>query len=396
MEQEGNRIIFLNQMAGPLFRELAEDLAKVWPQSTLYTGHPDTICRNGGACLHIEISPAYNQRNYLSRFVSWFKYFFNTLWFVWSRSRSSILFIVSNPPFLGLSGLLFKWIRGQQYVLLVYDIYPDLLIALGKLRKGIISRCWDFFNRLVYENASLVITIDEDMGRRLEENFDFSKKEDKKVVCIPSWADIDFIRPVEKERNPFAAKYHLLKKTILLYSGNMGHTHDIETILEVARSLIKENGIHFLFIGKGAKWSLVEKTIEEFQLNNITLLPFQPEEILPLSMASGDIGIIAYQNGTQGCMAPSKAYYYMSAGLPLLVISNCETGLTKMAQENKCGVWVKNGDVKGMAKAIMDFRANPRILEEYKIAARKTAEQFYSRKNTNLFIDALRAIGGIR
>jgi hypothetical protein len=44
MEQERNRIIFLNQMAGPLFRELAEDLAKVWPQSTLYTGHPDTIC----------------------------------------------------------------------------------------------------------------------------------------------------------------------------------------------------------------------------------------------------------------------------------------------------------------------------------------------------------------
>lgn len=393
MEQERNRIIFLNQMAGPLFRELAEDLAKVWPQSTLYTGHPDTICRDGGACLHIKTGPAYNRRNYLSRFVSWVHYFFKALGFVWSRPKNSILFIVSNPPFLGLAGLFFKWIRGQRYVVLVYDIYPDLLIALGRLRKGIISRCWDFFNRLVYENASLVMTIDEDMGRRLEEKFDVLKTDGAKVVSIPPWADIEFIRPVEKEQNPFAAKYHLLNKTILLYSGNMGHTHDIETILEAARNLIEEEGIHFLFIGEGAKWSLVEKTIEEFNLNNITLLPFQPEEVLPLSMASGDIGVVAYQDGTQGCMSPSKACYYMAAGLPLLVISDCETDLTRLVEEKGCGIWVKNGDIDGMVRAVRKFHKNHEFLVQYKKTARKNAEQFYSRKNTELFVDALKTIG---
>jgi glycosyltransferase involved in cell wall biosynthesis len=388
-----DRIIFLNQMAGPLFRELAEDLAKVWPRSTLYTGHPDTICRDEGACLHIKTAPAYNRRNYFSRFVSWVHYFFKALGFVWSRPKNSILFIVSNPPFLGLAGLFFKWIRGQRYVVLVYDIYPDLLVALGRLRKGIISRCWDFFNRLVYENASLVMTIDEDMGRRLEEKFDVLKTDGKKIVCIPSWADIEFIRPVEKEQNPFATKYHLLNKTILLYSGNMGHTHDIETILEAARNLIKEEEIHFLFIGEGAKWSLVEKTIEEFHLDNITLLPFQPEEVLPLSMASGDIGIVAYQDGTQGCMSPSKACYYMAAGLPLLVISDCETDLTRLVEEKGCGIWVKTGNVSGMALAVKELSENPVLLAEYKKAARKTVEQFYSRKNTELFVNALKTIG---
>jgi glycosyltransferase involved in cell wall biosynthesis len=278
-------------------------------------------------------------------------------------------------------------------VVLVYDIYPDFLVALGRLRKGIISRCWDFFNRLVYENASLVMTIDGDMGRRLEEKIDVLKTDGAKVVSIPPWADIEFIRPVEKEQNPFAVKYHLLNKTILLYSGNMGHTHDIETILEAAKNLIEEEGIHFLFIGEGAKWSLVEKTIEEFHLDNITLLPFQPEEVLPLSMASGDIGVVAYQDGTQGCMSPSKACYYMAAGLPILVISDCETALTRLVEEKGCGIWVKNGDVSGMALAVKELSENPVLLAEYKKAARKTAEQFYSRKNSELFVDVLKAIG---
>jgi glycosyltransferase involved in cell wall biosynthesis len=390
MGKKGNRIIFLNQMAGPLFRELAEDLSKVWSQSVLFTGHPDTIHHSRESCLRIEPAPGYDRSSYFSRFKSWVQYFFKALWFVWKQSKDSTLFIVSNPPFLGLAGLFFKCFRRQRYVMLVYDIYPDLLIALERLKKGVVSKCWDFFNRIIYENASQVITIDRDMGRRLEKKFDVFKTDGKKIVCIPPWADIEIIKPLDKKQNRFAAKYDLLDKTTVLYSGNMGHSHDIETILDTAKKLRREAGIHFLFIGEGAKWALVKKTIEGFHLNNITLLPFQPEEVLPLSMASGDIGIIAYQDGTQGCMSPSKACYYMAAGLPLLVISDCETDLTRLIKEKSCGIWVKNGDIEGMAKAVKELSENPVLLARYKKAARKIAEQFYSRKNTKLFVDALR------
>lgn len=387
------RIIFLNQAAGPLFRELAEDLAKVWPQSILLTGNPDTIRCDVDPCLHIEPAPGYDRNSYFSRFMSWVKYFFKALWFAWKQPKDSILFIVSNPPFLGLVGLFFKYVRRQRYVVLVYDIYPDMLIVLGRLKRGVVSRCWDYFNRLVYENAAQVITIAHDMSMRLETKFDETKSDDRKIVCISPWADIEVIKPVEKIRNWFVEKHNLLDKTTILYSGNMGHSHDIETILNAAKKLKKERGIHFLFIGDGAKLALVEKTIEEFQLKNITLLPFQPEEVLPLSMASGDIGIVSYQYSTQGCMLPSKACYYMAAGLPLLVISDCETDLTRLVEEKGCGIWVKNGDVTGMTLAVKELSENPVLLAEYKKAARKTAEQFYSRKNSELFVDVLKAIG---
>lgn len=277
--------------------------------------------------------------------------------------------------------------------MLVYDIYPDILIALGRLKRGLFSKCWDFINRLVYENANLVITIDNDMVQRLKKKFDVLKTDCQKVICIPTWADIDIIRPINKEQNWFAKKYGLLDKTTILYSGNMGHSHDIETILEAAKKLREENGIHFLFIGEGAKRPLVEKTIEEYQLKNITLLPFQPEEVLPMSITSGDIGVITYEDGTQGCMSPSKAYYYMAAGLPLLVISNCETDLTKLVEEKGCGIWMKKGDTVDMSEIIKKLDENPVLLDRYKKSARKAAVQFYSRKNSKLFVDALKSTG---
>ena len=134
LNREKYKIIFLNQAAGPLFRELAEDVAKIWPQSVLFTGNPDTVHRSRESCLHIEPAPGYDRSSYFSRFRSWVKYFFKVLWFVWKQPKNATLFIVSNPPFLGLVGLFFKRVRMQRYVMLVYDIYPDMLIGLGRLK----------------------------------------------------------------------------------------------------------------------------------------------------------------------------------------------------------------------------------------------------------------------
>lgn len=54
---------------------------------------------------------------------------------------------------------------------------------------------------------------------------------------------------------------------------------------------------------------------------------------------------------------------------------------------------MKNGDIAGMAMAVKELSEKPVLLAGYKKAARKTAEQFYSRKNSRLFVDALKAIG---
>ncbi len=395
MNKQKSKIIFLNQMAGPMFRELAEDVSKEWAPSTLFTGHPDTVkfsSNSNNTTLVIQKSPEYNRKSNLSRLVSWMRYFIAAFNVVRREQKESLIFIVSNPPFLGLLGLFFKIVRNQKYVILVYDIYPDLLVSLGKIRNGFVASMWNCFNRVVYQNSTIVFTIGQDMADRLNSKFDVKRTCAGKVISIPCWADLDIIKPIPKDKNWFAGKYGHPGKTTVLYSGNMGNTHDIESILEVAKELSGVPGIHFLFIGEGAKWVLVENTIKENNLQNITLLPFQPEDILPYSLTTGDIGIVAYQPGTEGCMVPSKTYYYMAAGLAILVTSSKKNTLSETVDQFDCGISVRSGDISGMANAILDVHNNPTLLDSYKKIARCAAETLYSRKNTEEFERAIKSV----
>jgi glycosyltransferase involved in cell wall biosynthesis len=383
------KIVLLNQAVGPLFLELAEDLAKVWSPSLLYTGHLHTHVLTGNDRLVIKAAPEYDRRSNLKRLVSWSCYFFSAIWVVAWQSHRALLFIVSNPPFLGLLGFFYKLVRGQKYVILVYDIYPDLLLGLGTIRRGFLSRTWEFLNHIVLENAEIVFTIGKDMANLLDEKYDLKKTKAQRAVVVPNWADVTSIRPIAKADNWFAIQHGQLGKTTVLYSGNMGNSHDIESILEVASELRENDLVHFLFIGEGAKRSLVERMMTGKNLRNITLLPFQSEEILPFSIPTGDIGIVAYQPGTGHCSVPSKAYYYMAAGVVPLVVSDMETDLGKMVIDRRCGVVVLNRDIEAMKQAILTLSADTELLQQYKKAARETAEEYFSRNNTAQYVETI-------
>lgn len=389
-ENTGNKIVLLNQVAGPLFRELAEDLARVWSPSLLYTGHPHTVISTENGSPVIKVGPEYDRQSNLRRLFSWLYYFFSAVWVTARQPRNALLFIVSNPPFLGLIGFFYKLIRGQKYVVLVYDIYPDLLLGIGIIRRGFISRTWEFLNHIVLENADLVFTIGKDMASLLDEKYDLGKTKAQRAVVVPNWADVASIKPIAKADNWFAIKHGQLGKTTVLYSGNMGNSHDIESILEVASELREYNLVHFLFIGEGAKRSLVERMKAGKNLRNITLLPFQSKEVLPFSIPTGDIGVVSYQPGTESCIVPSKAYYYMAAGLVPLVISDRETDLGKMVIDRRCGVVVPNRDIEAMKQAILTLSADTELLQQYKKIARKTAEEYFSRNNTARYVETIR------
>ena len=71
------KIIFINQMAGPLFRELAEDISMHWPVGELLTGHPDTLEKEQKEFMRIVPAPMYDRSGgYMLRLWSWFKYLF--------------------------------------------------------------------------------------------------------------------------------------------------------------------------------------------------------------------------------------------------------------------------------------------------------------------------------
>ncbi len=389
------RIIFLNQMAGPLFRELAQDISDRCPPCILFTGHPDTIKKDSQiGSLYIEAGPKYRRKSNLSRLLSGLHFIFSTLLRCWRLPKSSLLFLMSEPLCFGIIGYLFKRLRGQHYVVLVYDIYPDTLVQFGTLKEsGLVARLWRRMNRLAWENADIVFTIGDKMAENLERKFDVTKTVAGKVISIYNWANTEWIKPVPKADNEFAKKYNQVGKLTVMYSGNLGNTHDIETIFAAAKELKGYDSIHFMIIGEGAKKSFVEQAKHQDGLDNLTILPFQPEGILPASLPTADISVIALAKGGEGLSVPSKTHYYMAAGSALLGICDQSSEIAQMINKYDCGFFVKPGDVDSMVSNILNLFNDKAKLEYYKTNSRRAAEQYHSRRNTDCYIDALSIAG---
>lgn len=383
-------IVFLNQFSTSLFRELAEGISEKWPPSVLVSGHHKNVKSSKTNPLQIIAAPRYYRTNNVTRIISWVKYLVFVLFRCWRLSAGALLFIVSNPPFLGLFGYICKRLRNQQYVVLVYDIHPDLLIKFGKLKQtGLIARLWHKMNKLVWENAEIVFTIGDGMAESLNRRFDVGKTSLGEIIVVPNWADTNWMHPIAKQENEFARNYKQVGKFTVLYSGNLGQTHDIETILEAAKRLRDNSSIHFMIIGHGAKKNIVEKVKLDENLENLTVLPFQPEELLPLSFATGDISVVTMARGSEGLMVPSKTYYAMAAGSALIGLCSPETEIADTIKKHNCGLVVRPGDTDSLINAILQLSTDQERLSELKTNSRSAAEKFYSKNNVDKYIDAL-------
>lgn len=332
------RLLILNQMAGPMTWELAEDLGKEMGCVALLTGHPDTLAKGSTEQVRMTAAPAYRRGSLIRRAISWLQYMARAFFWILRFPRTTPLLLFSNPPVLCWLGWWMRLLRGQKYAVMVHDIYPDVLVRLQGMpeRHGII-RMWRWMNRHAYSQAQVVMTLGEYMAANLEKQFDSARTPAGKVEVVYPWVDTDKIKPMPKEENWFAQKYGQVGKLTVMYSGNMGLGHDIETMVEAARLLKDEPDIHFMFIGAGPKWRVVEETIERHGLSNVTLLGWQPEEVLPYSLACADVALVSLEPGIEGLAIPSKMVYSLASGSLINTISVENSEIVKWVVEKGFG-----------------------------------------------------------
>lgn len=369
-------------MAGPLFRELACEIAENTPNgATLFTGHSDTLAfEKAFKKLKIKPMPSYNRHSKYTRLTSWLSYTFCASIELFRMKKTSVAIIASNPPTIFLLLFIFR-LLGRRYFLVVYDIYPHALISLGILgNKNPIAILWRRLNQMTYNKSEGVITIGNKMASKIEEQFDCKQTKLGKVEVVPVWVDTDTFKPLAKHENSFIKRLGLEDKFVVLYSGNMGLSHDIKIILDSADLLSNRKDIVFVLIGQGTQWKYAQKFQIDRKLDNLIVLPFQPESELPMSLAVADIAIVSLQLGAENLMVPSKTYYYMSVGAALIGVCQIESELTDLIKSAGCGFRVLPGEPDALVQSLVNTLDSPAVLDKYKKASRTYCCTYHDRK----------------
>lgn len=372
-------VLLVNQSTGYLMVDIVNAYVQSgkYDKVELFAGEINIRPSVPAPSVHIIKTIKYNKSSIIMRFITWVGAFLHLLFIVWSRGENCYLLLVSNPPLT----IFIPLFTHKKYSFIVYDLYPDSLFSQGFIKSNsFIGRWWSNKNRKIFSNAECVFTLSDDMKKAVAQYVN-----EDKIKVIHNWAHNEHMKPIEKKENIFLSRMKLQDKFIVLYSGNMGMTHDIDILVDVANQLKSYEKIHFIFIGEGAKKSVIEMKIKQFNLSNCTVLPFQPIEILPYSMGAADIGVVTTDAKQSGLSVPSKTYTYLATGAALLCLSEKCTELGRLAYEYYVGRCFMREDITGMVNYIYELAANEKLLSFYKQNARKASE-LYTPQNANDYV----------
>lgn len=300
------------------------------------------------------------------------------IWFLLlTKYRKHEVFFLSVPPM----GYLLNLMVSNRFSILVWDVYPDVFKIMGMKESHPIYKFWGYLNKKSFAKAYRLYTIGERMADLLDVYVDRSK-----LLITPLWSKFQENNNKGKENNPFIQKYNLEDKFIVQYSGNIGLTHNVEVMIEMAELLKHRKDILFQIIGKGERKSILRKKAEIKRLLNCQFLPFQNDEMFPYSLSAADLGVVILDNRTSKGSVPSKSYNLMSYGIPSLYIASEDSELsyyTKKYGHAKC---FSDKEIEDAVRFIEELVDSNELRARMKQTALK-ASLNYKKKNADKIVD---------
>lgn len=293
-----------------------------------------------------------------------------------TRYRKHDVFFISLPPMAYLMSILLP----NKCSMLIWDVYPDVFKITGMKETHPVYKIWSWLNRRAFNKAYRLYTIGEKMTDLLAQYVDRQK-----IQITPIWSIFQSNGKVKKADNPFVLEQKLLDKFVVQYSGNIGLTHNVEVVVELAEMMKEHEDILFQVIGRGPRVPYLKALVKQKNLPNCQFLPFQSDEMFPYSLSAADLGVVILDEATSKGSVPSKSYNLMSYGIPALYVAGDDSELHDYAEKYQNAVCVNHDNLQEAVEFILELKFNKKVKEEYAQNALKASKN-YRRSNADKIV----------
>ncbi|MBX3364291.1 MAG: glycosyltransferase family 4 protein [Phycisphaeraceae bacterium] len=312
----------------------------------------------------------------LARVADFALFYVFAAWKVLFGRRHDVIVCFTTPPFIALVGWMLRLVRRTRTVYWVMDLYPDLPVACGVMKpRGLSTRFFEGLNRFCLKRADRTVVL----GRCMLERVLSKGVKPDHVIHIGVWSDQDEVKPIARHENPYREEWNLGDRFTVMYSGNFGLGHDVDTMCRAAEALKDDDSIRFVFAGGGKKKELVDAFVKEKGLTNCVLAPYQPRERLDASLSVANLHLATLLEGVEGIMVPCKLFGIMAAARPCVFIGHPSSELSRVLGEFDAGVTVRQGDAEGLVCVIRDLAADRTRTEAMGENARRALALAFSR-----------------
>lgn len=260
------------------------------------------------------------------------------------------------------------------HLLVLYDIHPDTLIRRRSLsRQNPVAKLLKRETRSAIEMSSAIVAIGRDMRSYVISEYGVSPE---KVQYIPNWGSLSHEETLQAGRENTDAN----KAFTVVYTGNLGEACGLDDLVDAAASICEQNqDIEFNIVGNGRrKKEILARAIEK-NLKNVKFTDFLPDPDYKRLLRQSSVLVVTLRRESIAMSVPSKLYTYLSAGKPILAIVPEDSEVDLAVNEDNFGISCRNGDSKGISKAILELKNNKKLYNELASNAKIAFESKYRR-----------------
>ena len=282
---------------------------------------------------------------------------------------------------------------GTPSVLNYQDFHPQELIDVnygGIKRNFIMIKLMEYMERRSYKTADYISVLSNGgIDYVINKGADPSK-----VTHIYNGINPSDIVKFEAKRD-FKKKENIEDKFLISYAGILSPFQGIDNILNVAKELKEHKDIIFYVAGDGMIRGDIEGRIENENISNLKLLPFQPREEYFNIVNSSDISIVSLDERMMAPCLPGKLTNLLSLKQPIIGIVSPESETANFIKSVNCGILVESDDIMGFRNAILELKDNSILQKTLGENGRKFVEnEMNLEKNVELYHDIFNSLAG--
>jgi glycosyltransferase involved in cell wall biosynthesis len=286
----------------------------------------------------------------------------------WGVGRQDVVLVESPPLFLAPSGWAIGRALKAKTVLMVSDIWPDILIRMGRPGESLGVRAMLWLERMAYRHFDVVALTNPGALQQIRSRFPGVA-----ATVISNGVDTSTFSPALRNQEVRCRIGATDGEFLVGYCGLHGLAQGLDAVVHAAKRLQRESTIRFVLIGDGPVKQHLVSLAKELNVTNIRFFDPRPKKEMPSIVASCDAMLVPLVARLPGTM-PSKIYEALASGTPAIVARGCE-GET-LVNQHRVGSTFEPMDGNGLARVIKELADDSGSRAPMRRQARELALRF--------------------
>lgn len=242
---------------------------------------------------------------------------------------------------------------------------------------------WEHLETTLLRRSDHVIAITEAFVAELDR-----RRVDTDSTVIRNWTPLPEV-PLRPKDNPWSRANGLAGRTVALYAGTLGHKHDPEHLVALARQL-EATGAAVVVATEGLGRDYLEARRTELGLENLVLIDYVAWDAVADMLGTADVLLVLLEPDAGTFSVPSKVLTYLAAGRPIVGAIPSENLASRTIEEAGAGLVATPGDHRGFVEAVARVLDEPERGAAMGHAGRDYAEKFFDiGRIADSFLDVL-------